>query len=1149
MDSLAGMHPLIDKKLSTSKEIIFQKLIGQKESYLFDHRLMGQPCFLASAYLEMIRAAISFYQLSEPKQILQLKDVTFYKTFWSIDEEPLLEISLEPKLEPHYFKISSSTKTQALSLDVSGSIAYSHEMYRVMKPDFYKEKPDWQTYGQEELYAELRRLGFDYPPGTQVLQSYHKDNNEMMAWVKLPYFFTYADPAFYAHPLAFDALFQALALFMNKSKSPCLPVSIGEINFYSPLPPVFDVYVLGLETQPPAFNCLCLGPRGEILLDLHHVVMQKVHELNDGSRFVCSESKSEGTCRDTVRSNGLKPQEPMAIIGIQGVFPGCKNLLEFWQKLVDKSSLISSLPLSRKSLSLLNSLEMKSFGAWLEDIYQFDANFFNFEDEKARLMDPQQRLLLQVVWSLLESAAYTLGQLTQAKAGLFIANTNHDYEEILSRQEKLGGITDVSGSALANRLSEFFNFTGPSEVIDTGYSSSLSAIHQAIKSIEQGDCEVAIVAAVNTLLSPNPFFRLDKEGFLSPTGSCKSFDREADGFVRGEGAGAILLKPLAKALEDKDLIYALIKGSAINHRGHHEHSTQSGSFSQAEVILKACERAGLDLERLSYIEADGRAHPVDDLCEIQGLKEAFSGKKQDEKICALGSIKPNFGHLEAASGMVGLFKVVLALQHKRLPGLASFQESNPKLNITSFPFYLLEETQSWEAQQDRVGNFLPRVAGISSFGLTGSNAHVIVEEAGKTQEVEKPLKPAYLMTLSAKTKEALMQRLRDLATWLEVNAQSLNKSWILESISYTLSARREHFNMRCAFVVKSLDELQNTVLGLLEKRTFKHAFFNSKIDDTLKHGSLFRQVFRILIKELTESSNHSNAAYYDKLLALADFYTEGYDLDWELLYEDSSVEKLSLPTYPFANTAYYFEDLESKNPPEHPQETWEKTVTQEANTQASAEVLASSTHELLQPSMEVPIAELSPEEFLPQEVTKELKPEEANESLENQSVELEKKAMNLDLTGPNLPLEPLLKPGPEVSEAEGELRLAPHGEFFEFSSPPEVQESNYTEEENLPPLQEVKTISSPTRDPIFHDFLTATSELSESMKSTPHPESSRDLHEGGIKPEETIADDSQGLKSTLVTPENLPGHIKSMSEEELLASLLPLLKKTEDHKQ
>ncbi len=583
------------------------------------------------------------------------------------------------------------------------------------------------------------------------------------------------------------------------------------------------------------------------------------HWLNKETKAVTKEPVKEPT----------NQTHDIAIIGMSGLFPQSPNQDAFWDNLIEGKDCISQVPTSRWDYTD-NTIP---WGGFIEGLDQFDAHFFNISPREAALIDPQQRLFLETVWKTIEDAGYTKSTLQAFKTGLFVGVFNHDYAELLQKNDVMDAYltTSTLHSMIANRISYLFNFNGPSEAIDTACSSSLVAIHHAVRAIQQGDCELAIAGGVNALITPTAFIAARKAGMLSEDGRCKTFDQNANGYVRSEGSGAILLKKLSQAISDNDCIYGIIKGTAINHGGHANSLTAPNPNAQADVIIAACQRAHIPVDTIQFIETHGTGTPLGDPIEINGLKKAFEHLAREQKIttlpqqyCGLGALKTNIGHLESAAGIAGVIKLLLAMKHEAMPANLHFNQLNPYIKLEDSPFYLVNQTTPWPKTADAT----PRRAGISSFGFGGANAHIILEECPKSTkhcnpiDNKHPQHDRYILPLSAMTLSALQQRIADLLIWLKRQP----KAPCLAALSYTLAVGREHFAHRFAMVVRTLAELEEQLSAAL--------------------------------------STDQYLTITPKGHAICDDYLRGNVVDWQQLYGNFQ-EKLSLPTYPFAQESHW----------------------------------------------------------------------------------------------------------------------------------------------------------------------------------------------------------------------------------------------------
>ncbi|MBW4478283.1 MAG: acyltransferase domain-containing protein [Tolypothrix brevis GSE-NOS-MK-07-07A] len=521
--------------------------------------------------------------------------------------------------------------------------------------------------------------------------------------------------------------------------------------------------------------------------------------------------------------------EAIAIIGIGCRFPGANDYEQFWLNLEQGVNSISEIPPQRwdvqKYYSPNPQERNKSISKWsglIEASDEFDAQFFGISPREAKMIDPQQRLMLELSWSCLEDAGYSPSQLSGSPVGVFIGACN--YDSILSMNQDQENIEGHIGTGtwtcmIPNRISYLFDFRGPSVPVDTACSSSLVAIHLAINSLKEKECEIALVGGISVLNTPRIYIHMSKLGMLSPTGQCHSFDSHADGYVRGEGAGIILLKPLAKAIEDQDHIYGVIKGSAVNHSGKSRTLTSPSIYAQAKVVRAAYTKANIAPNTVSYIEAHGTGTPLGDPIEINALKRGFRQLYQQYKLpgsaksyCGLGTVKTNIGHLEGAAGIAGVIKVLLAMKQKKLPKTLNFQQLNPRIELENSPFYIVSETQEWQQLKTSAGEVIPRRAGVSSFGAGGVNVHVVLEETPEleTQKLRDD-RPLHILTLSAKNEKALGELVKKYQGYLQSHQEVS-----IANICFIANTGRTHFEQRLAVVAESNAELQKQLEAFLK---------------------------------------------------------------------------------------------------------------------------------------------------------------------------------------------------------------------------------------------------------------------------------------------------------------------------------------------
>ncbi|WP_186400372.1 SDR family NAD(P)-dependent oxidoreductase [Stappia sp. P2PMeth1] len=482
------------------------------------------------------------------------------------------------------------------------------------------------------------------------------------------------------------------------------------------------------------------------------------------------------------RAAPLPHAEPIAVIGLAGRYPGADTLDAFWENLQVGRDMVGEIPAERWALegffepdvdeAVASQRSYSRWGAFLEGFAGFDPLFFRISPRDAAAMDPQERLFLMCAWAACEDAGYTRARLKQvaggregADVGVFAGVTKTGYALHGPFRGEGGAMVRpaTSFASVANRVSHALDLVGPSLPVDTMCSSSLTAIHEACEQLRAGHCAMALAGGVNLYLHPSNYVELCAAHMLSPSGRCHSFGAEADGFVPGEGVGCVLLKPLSRALADGDRIHAVIRGSAINHGGRATGYTVPSPAAQRDVVRAALEQAGLSGRDVSYIEAHGTGTVLGDPIEVDGLTQAFAPDTAETGFCALGSVKSAIGHLEAAAGIAGLTKVILQMRHGMLAPTLHAETPNPNLDLAATPFALQRQAAEWRVDR-------PRIAGISSFGAGGANAHVIVEDWRGEPASAAPAPAPQAIVLSARTPEQLRAQAENLLAALRSGA-------------------------------------------------------------------------------------------------------------------------------------------------------------------------------------------------------------------------------------------------------------------------------------------------------------------------------------------------------------------------------------------
>jgi natural product biosynthesis luciferase-like monooxygenase protein len=503
---------------------------------------------------------------------------------------------------------------------------------------------------------------------------------------------------------------------------------------------------------------------------------------------------------------------PIAIIGASCRFPsGVDNLETFAHVLRAGVDAVRTVPADRWDPDAYYDPDpnvpgkmISREGAFLEGIDQFDAEFFGIAPREAEHLDPQQRLLLEVAWEALENAACAPDRLRGSRTGVFTGLMYGDYAMRALRENGVEGIDVYLGtggtfSATAGRLAYVFGLHGPTMAVDTACSSSLVAVHLACQSLRVGECDLALAGGVNALLTPEPSINLSKARMISPRGRCRTFDASADGYVRGEGCGIVVLKLLENARADGDRILGVIRGSAVNQDGRSSGLTAPNGQAQKALLSAALRAAGVQPEDICYIECHGTGTPLGDPIEVHALRDVLARGRPADRPLALGSVKTNFGHLEGAAGICGLLKALLVVRGGELFPHLHLEKLNPLIDFDSTPIIIPRELAPCSVKGDS------RLAGVSSFGFVGTNAHVIVEsppsEKPPAGDSTQAASTSHVLALSARSESALQELARRHAEWLEAHAGAH-----LPSVVRTINAGRSHFEHRAAFIFSSRED-------------------------------------------------------------------------------------------------------------------------------------------------------------------------------------------------------------------------------------------------------------------------------------------------------------------------------------------------------
>ena len=549
-----------------------------------------------------------------------------------------------------------------------------------------------------------------------------------------------------------------------------------------------------------------------------HPTIESLAAALDGPREAAPPGRGARGTGDA--AGGSLPAEPMAVVGIGCRFPGAHGPGELWRNLSEGRDSIGVVPARRWPVDDLYDPDFRRpgkmstrWGGFLEGVDLFDPGFFGISPREALRMDPQQRLLLETAWEALEDAGLPRQAVAGSSTGIFLGISGTEYGARQLEDPDLGDAFVGTGSALsiaANRLSYWLDLRGPSLAVDTACSSSLVALDLALQALRRGRCEQALVAGANLILSPGLTVSFSKGGFMAPDGRCKAFDAKADGYVRGEGVGVVVLKPLARAREDGDRIYALCLGSAVNQDGRSNGLTAPNPAAQEAVLRAAYRDAGVAPGQVGYVEAHGTGTALGDPIEVSALGRVLGEGRPADRDCRIGSIKTNIGHLEPAAGIAGLIKAALALAKGQIPPSLHFEEPNPRIPFEELPIRVARDLEPWPATER------PRFAGVSSFGFGGTNAHAVLGEAPTTpgEVAQEEADGPRLLPLSAQDPSALEALAGAYIRRLEASPELP-----LGDLCHSAAHRRSALDQRLTVAFRNRRELLRSLSRVAEGKT------------------------------------------------------------------------------------------------------------------------------------------------------------------------------------------------------------------------------------------------------------------------------------------------------------------------------------------
>lgn len=590
--------------------------------------------------------------------------------------------------------------------------------------------------------------------------------------------------------------------------------------------------------------------------------------------------------------NDIPTPTKISIIGMSGRFPDSRNIDELWDILFSGKNVIKDITAQRKEWECLNSEKAydninKRVGI-VPGISEFEPLFFEISPREAEKIDPRQRLLLQEAWKALEDAGYGSDSLANDRIGMYVGCEEGDYSNLL-KGDKVG-ITTNAISVLPARLAYFLDLKGPNMAVDTACSSGLTALHQACLSIKAGECDAAVVAGVSLLSTPESYRKMADYKMLSPSGKCYAFDKRADGMVPSEAVAVVVLKREDKAIKDGNPIYANIIAGGINYDGKTNGITAPSGERQKQLLTDVYKRYNINPSDISYIVTHGTGTKLGDPMEINALTDAFAGFDVKGASCAITSVKPNIGHSLAASGIVSLISLVKAMQEQLIPASINCEQVNDYIDWNNSPLYINRENKKWNDENGK-----PRIGAVSSFGMSGTNVHIVVESTSKANRSDHATEPCFILPLSAKTNESMDKLILNLIEYIE--SGKINNDEI-KNLSRTLFAGRQHFNIRCAVVAENLDDAVTKLKLLYEQGKNQY----TKVSKNFVEGT---DISLSIENKLNEAkANTDNKNLYKKIMSeLAELYCEGYSSWCGNMLKDTSL--IHIPTYPFVRETYW----------------------------------------------------------------------------------------------------------------------------------------------------------------------------------------------------------------------------------------------------
>ncbi|MGW2808361.1 SDR family NAD(P)-dependent oxidoreductase [Streptomyces sp. NPDC001450] len=927
-------HAMLHRPVPDGNGVAHRASLGGDEPYLRDHQVRGHLILPGVAHLEMAREAVARTLGEEHPNRVRLENVVWLRP--AICGPDGLELTVSVRTLPGggcEYEIHSPQADGGRTLCSQGRASVVEVEERGLPLlDELRAACAETVLPAADIYGRYHRMGLAYGPAQRSLVKLGVGTDDAgrpqaLAELELPTAAELPDRC-RLHPSIMDgALHASIGLWPTAAQSDgrpaelALPFALERMTVFAATPAKAYAWIRhqrgsATDAASARLDVTLFDEQGRVCVDLNGISSRA---LPDTARTVQTPAvpvPQEGQLPGREEPVAARPAPPgpehartdIAIVGVSGRYPEAADLGEFWENLRSGRDCIREVPAERwdhRRFAEAGGSATARWGGFLDGIDRFDPLFFQISPLEADYLDPQERLFLECVHHTLEDAGHTGESLARTvaapggpvgKVGVFVGVMYQEYQLLGAQAQERGERVALWGSAstIANRVSYFYDFHGPSMAVDTMCSSSLTSIHLACEAIKSGQCDAAIAGGVNLSPHPNKYLVLSERRFLSSDGRCRSFGEGGDGYVPGEGVGAVLLKPLERAVADGDHIYGVIKGTALNHGGRTTGYSVPTPVAQGEVIAAALTASGVDPRALSYLEAHGTGTSLGDPIEIAGLTKAFQQVGGAPRHCAIGSVKSNIGHTESAAGIAGVTKVLLQLEHQELVPSLHSDRLNPHIDFARTALRVQRHVEPWRRptlEIDGEVRTFPRIAGVSGFGGGGSNAHVVIAEyepAPRPAGAAAGDRPA-LLVLSAQSEAQLAEQARRLSARLAELGDG-----DLQDVAWTLQVGRMALQERLALAAASLQDAR--------------AQLDAFASDPRRPGAWTRGTVRSDRGSDDEAlraavADWSGRGAYDGLLRL---WADGAAVNWEAVHPSAtSARRVSLPGYPFARERYW----------------------------------------------------------------------------------------------------------------------------------------------------------------------------------------------------------------------------------------------------